>query len=161
VFQSRLGFDVDDAEFNRCLDVNLTGMWRMARAAVPCLKGRGGRIVNIASVGGRRGTDFGPAYCASKAGVISLTQSLALALGAEGITVNAVCPGGVATEMMDHMGRLMAAAPTTNAQQFPAPVLPGELTAEDIGHAVVFFASDLARKITRQALNVDGGIMMN
>ena len=102
VFQSDLGLGLDGDGFNRCLDVNLTGIWRVTREVVPHLRLRGGgRVINIASTGGRRGIGFAPAYCASKAGVINLTQSLASALGADGINVNAVCPGAISTAMRE------------------------------------------------------------
>jgi NAD(P)-dependent dehydrogenase (short-subunit alcohol dehydrogenase family) len=159
VFQSRLGFEQEDQDFNRCLDINLTGMWRMARALAPHFKAQGaGKIINIASVGGRLGVDFAPAYCASKAGVINLTQSLAAALAADNINVNTVCPGAVSTAMQDEIKALRDAVAREDNR---APPLTGPLTEQDIGHAVVFFASDYARTITGQALNVDCGYLMN
>lgn len=162
IFQSRIGFDQSDEDFNRCLDVNLTGMWRMARALVPHFKSNGGgRIINVSSVGGRLASDFAAGYCASKAGVISLTQSLAMSLGADNINVNTVCPGAVATAMQDEIKSLRGQLVVeSNKQSFSAP-LATPLTANDIGHAVVFFASDCARSITGQALNVDCGYLMN
>jgi NAD(P)-dependent dehydrogenase (short-subunit alcohol dehydrogenase family) len=162
VFQRRLGFELDDEDFNRCIDVNLTGIWRMTQALVPHLKSRGrGKIINISSTGGRRGIDFASAYCAAKAGVISLTQSLASALGGDGINVNAVCPGAVSTAMREEIRTLGAKVTADSAGGGPSYALRGPLTAEDIGHAVVFFASDQARNITGQALNVDCGFLMN
>jgi meso-butanediol dehydrogenase/(S,S)-butanediol dehydrogenase/diacetyl reductase len=160
VFQKQLGLDEDDADFNRCLDINLTGIWRMVRAVVPHLKAqRGGRIINIASVGGRRGVEFAPAYCASKAAVINLTQSLAAALGADNITVNTVCPGSIDTAMQEEIKALREAAGVRHTLE--SRPLAGPLTAEDIGYAVVFFASEAARNITGQALNVDCGSIMS
>ena len=160
VFQSQLDLDQDAADFNRCLDINLTGVWRMVRAVVPHLKTqRFGRIINIASVGGRQGVDFAPAYCASKAGVINLTQSLAASLGAHNINVNTVCPGSISTAMQDEIKQLRAAEGVEH--KFASPPLAGPLTAEDIGRAVVFFASAYATRITGQALNVDCGSLMN
>lgn len=161
-FQTRLGLELGEDDFNRCLDTNVTGMWRMVRAMVPHFRAQGaGKIVNIASVGGRRGVDFAPAYCASKAAVINLTQSLAAALGADNINVNTVCPGSISTAMQDEIKPLRARLGTEGNRELPALPLAGPLTVEDIGHAVVFFASDYAKNITGQALNVDCGYLMN
>lgn len=161
IFQKHLGFEQDEVDFNHCLDINLTGVWRMVRAIVPHFQVRGaGRIINISSEGGRRGVGFAPGYCASKAAVINLTQSLALALGADRINVNAVCPGAVPTSMQDEIKGALGPAATARPSDL-VPALPGPLTAEDIGRAVVFFASGYARNITGQALNVDCGRWMN
>jgi NAD(P)-dependent dehydrogenase (short-subunit alcohol dehydrogenase family) len=162
IFQRRLGFELDDRDFNRCLDINLTGVWRMVNAVLPHFKTAGrGKVVNIASTGARQGVDFAAAYCASKAGVVNLTQSLALALGVAEVNVNAVCPGFVGTAMQDEIATLRRNVGDTDGRRFLSPVLPGPLSAEDIGLAVVFLASDWARNITGQALNVDSGCAMN
>jgi NAD(P)-dependent dehydrogenase (short-subunit alcohol dehydrogenase family) len=160
IFQNDLGLALRDADFNHCLDVNLTGMWRMTQALVPHLRAHGGgKIINVASVGGRLGIGFAPAYCASKAGVINLSQSLASLLGPDNINVNTVCPGVVSTAMQENIKALRARS-GENAPVRPT-ALTGPVTPQDIGYAIVFFASDLARKITGQALNVDGGCLMN
>jgi NAD(P)-dependent dehydrogenase (short-subunit alcohol dehydrogenase family) len=162
VFQRRLGLKTDGEDFDRCLDINITGIWRMSLALVPHFRAHGsGRIVNIASVGGRHGVDFAPAYCASKAGVINLTQSLALALGPDNITVNAVCPGAVGTAMQDQIRAALSAERVATRGRELRPALAGPLTAADIGYAVTFFASEWAKSITGQALNVDCGELMN
>jgi NAD(P)-dependent dehydrogenase (short-subunit alcohol dehydrogenase family) len=164
VFQRRLGMELEDADFNRCLDINLTGIWRMTQALVPHLIARGcGRIINIASIAGRRGLDIAPAYCASKAAVINLTQSLAATLGPHQITVNAVCPGEVSgTAMQENIRALIVGTAFESRLHMQPPPLPlqGPLTAEDVAHAVVFFASDHAKNITGQALNIDRGEIM-
>ena len=161
VFQSQLGLELNEAGFGRCMDINVTGTWRMVRALVPHFRAHGGgRIVNIASVGGHRAVGFAPAYCASKAAVVNLTQSLALALGSDNINVNAVCPGAVATAMQDEIKAALTAHSGAAPGELTLP-LAGPLTAADIGHAVVFFASDYARNITGQALNVDRGEVMS
>lgn len=164
VFQRRLGLELQDEDFNRCLDVNLTGIWRLSQQLTPHFKNRGGgKIINIASISGRRGLDWASAYSASKAAVINLTQSLATALGPHGVNVNAICPGGVATAMQEDIKSLVINSEFESRLRDPPPRIPltGPLTAEDIGHAVVFFASGYARSITGQALNVDGGEVMN
>lgn len=145
--------------FSRCFDVNLFGAWRMSQAVVPHFRTRGrGTIVNIASINGRKPWADTPAYSASKAALINLTQSQALQLGKDNITVNAVCPGGVMTAMADSFANDL---PTMSEQLIRARALHRPLLPEDIGHAVVFLASPQAKNITGQALNVDGGTVMS
>jgi NAD(P)-dependent dehydrogenase (short-subunit alcohol dehydrogenase family) len=161
IFQKRLGLEVEDDDFNRCLDVNTTGVWRMVRASVPYLrKWPTASIINVASNGGRQAVDFAPAYCASKAAVVSLTQSLAMLLGKDGIRVNAVCPGRVATDLVLTIAALRAQAGEDGNPRVREPVLAGELTAEDVGYSVAFLASDLSRNITSQSLIVDRGYVI-
>ena len=145
--------------FARCFDVNLFGIWRVSQALMPHFKTRGGgRIVNIASINGRKPWAETPAYSASKAAVINLTQSMAMTLGEANINVNSVCPGGILTAMADAFTRDREAF----QQEMIRPrALKRPLSVEDIAHAVVFFASPRARNITGQALNVDGGSVMN
>ncbi len=146
-------------QFNRCLDVNLLGVWRMAQALIPHFKAHGsGKIVNIASINGRKPWVDTPGYSASKAAVINLTQALAMKHGADNINVNAVCPGGVMTAMADLFTRDRQAMEDELIQ---ARLLKRPLLAEDIGHAVVFLASPQARSITGQAINVDGGTVLS
>jgi NAD(P)-dependent dehydrogenase (short-subunit alcohol dehydrogenase family) len=148
-----------EQHFNRCLDVNLIGVWRMTQAIVPHFKAHGrGKIVNIASINGRKPWVDTPAYSASKAAVINLTQSLAAQLGAHNINVNAVCPGGVLTAMADQFTDDRA---ELLRKMIDTRLLKRELFAEDIGRAVVFFASAHAACITGQALNVDLGAIMS
>jgi NAD(P)-dependent dehydrogenase (short-subunit alcohol dehydrogenase family) len=152
--------EVSRAEhFEHCLQVNLIGVWRVTQSLLPHFKARGGgKIVNIASVNGRKAWADTPAYSASKAGVINLTQSLATTLGPYNINVNAVCPGGVITAMAEQFNPDRAAmqAMLITPRPLKRPLLP-----EDVGQAVVFFASEHARNITGQALNVDCGEQMN
>ena len=158
-------------DWDACYAVNLKGIWIMSRALVPHFKENGGgKIINIASIAGRRGTAGLAHYCASKAGAISLTQSLARDLGSSNINVNAVCPGLLWTDMWRHLEAAIGrdAAPEVVErrrvfERFIAENCPlrREQTPEDIGRAVVFFASDDARNISGQSLNVDGGIEIN
>jgi meso-butanediol dehydrogenase/(S,S)-butanediol dehydrogenase/diacetyl reductase len=94
---------ISEAEWDRVLDVNLKGTWMVARACAERMiaSGRRGRIVNVSSQAGKRGFPMLGAYCAAKAGVILLTQVLAQELGPAGITVNAVCPGTVDTDLLN------------------------------------------------------------
>ena len=135
------------------------------------MAGRGsGRIVNMASIAGKRGGANLADYCASKAAVIALTQSAAAALGPQGVTVNAVCPGLVWTPMWEATGSWVAAntpalaeAGASNHDAFMATVkastpLQRPTGVDDIAAAVRFLLSADASLITGQAMNVDGGI---
>ena len=171
VLQDRINDDVTGEDFDLCYQVNLKGIWNMTHALTPHLRERGsGRIVNIASIAGRRGGFGLPAYSASKAGAISLTQSLASGLARHGVTVNAVCPGLLWTPMWRKIEGMIRKSDDPGVVDeraaFEAYIkdrcpLGREQTPEDIGAAVVFLVSDGARNITGQSLNVDGGIEMN
>jgi meso-butanediol dehydrogenase/(S,S)-butanediol dehydrogenase/diacetyl reductase len=155
----RLGQASTVDQFKRCFDVNLYGAWRMTQALVPHFKANGsGKIINIASINGRKPWAETPAYSASKAALINLTQSLATTLGPDRINVNAVCPGGVMTRMAE---RFTQDRSTLAEDIIRSRTLKRALEPKDIGCAVVFFASARARNITGQALNVDGGTVMN
>jgi meso-butanediol dehydrogenase/(S,S)-butanediol dehydrogenase/diacetyl reductase len=94
--------DLDPEVWNQIISVNLTGPFLLMRAAIPhMMEGGGGSIINIASVGGKRCLPGMPAYCSSKAGLIMLTQQAALDYGTHKIRVNAVCPGGIKTAMVE------------------------------------------------------------
>ena len=171
VISDGMGDEQSEADFDRCYQVNCKGIWHMSTAALPRFQERGGgKIVNIASIAGRQGGHGLAAYCASKAAAISLTQSLATGFGRFNVNVNAVCPGLLWTEMWRKLEGLIrrtevreevderAAFDAFLAERCP---LRREQTPEDIGNAVAFLASEKARNITGQALNVDGGIEMN
>jgi len=171
VVQDHVGDEVGGDDFDRCYRVNLRGIWNVSSALVPHFREHGGgKIVNIASIAGRRGDNALAPYSASKAGALSLTQSMAFSLGPDGINVNAVCPGLLWTPMwekIEGMARrdtdpdVVAERAAFDAYIQASCPLRREQTPEDIGHAVVFLVSDEARNITGQALNVDGGIQMN
>jgi NAD(P)-dependent dehydrogenase (short-subunit alcohol dehydrogenase family) len=155
----KIGEDSTVEQFNQCLDVNLLGVWRMTLALVPHFKAHGtGKIVNVASINGRRPWVDTPGYSASKAAVINLTQCLAMQLGAANVNVNAVCPGGVMTALAE---AFTSDQPDLEREIIESRLLKRPLLPEDIGHAVVFFASSRARSITGQALNVDGGTVLS
>ena len=143
---------MSDEEWQSVIDVNLTGGFNCIRAVAPAMRANSyGRIVNIASINGLRGK-FGQAnYSASKAGLIALTKTAARELGPTGITVNAVAPGMVLTEMT--MG--LDAGIRAKAQQ--EALLPKLPDATDVVAAVLFLLSDGARSITGQVLQVDAG----
>ncbi len=131
---------------------------------------RSGRIVNIASIAGREGRPGLPHYSASKAAVISLTQSTALEFAPLNIRVNAICPGLLWTSMWEEVGsrytennsvyKGMSARQVFDAMVEEKIPLKKEQTPEDIADAVCFFVSDESRNITGQTLNVDGGFFM-
>jgi len=125
-----------------------------------------GKIVNLSSISGRRGRPLSTHYAASKAAIINITQSAALALAPYHINVNAVCPGIVPTPMWDRIdedrGQLFGAKPGEAMTAFIQTVpLKRAATAEDVAGAVAFFCSSDSDYITGQALNVDGGYEMN
>jgi len=143
---------MSDEEWDLVLAINLKGAFNLIRAMGPQMRDAGfGRIVNITSINGLRGK-FGQAnYCAAKAGLIGLTKTAARELGPKGITVNAVAPGMVLTQMA-------AALPAQVRQTALDEAVLGRLTEpEDIANAVLFFLSDAARNITGQVLQVDAG----
>lgn len=170
VVQTQSDGEIGPEDFDRCYQVNLVGIWNMSSALLPHFRQQGGgRLVNIASIAGRRGGMLTP-YSASKAAAISLTQSQAAALGPENINANAVCPGLVWTPMWEQLEGMFSRSADPEVvgeratfDRFLETSCPlrREQTPEDVGHAVVFLASEAARNITGQALNVDGGIQMN
>lgn len=143
---------MSDEEWGTVLDVNLTGAFHMIRAAAPGMTAAGyGRIVNLSSINGLRGKFGQGNYAASKAGLIGLTKSAARELGPKGITVNAVAPGMVLTEMA-------LATPEEVRTRAQAETALGRLAEPgDIAHAVLFLLSDYARMITGEVLRVDAG----
>ncbi len=148
--------DPDDPLWPAIIAANLHGPWYCCTAAAPKLPDRTGRIVNISSVLGLRGVPDQPAYCAAKHGVIGLTRSLALALAPRGITVNAVCPGWVDTEMAHTRFRDLG---ITAAQAAAGVPLGCIATPQDVAEVVAFLLSPAASHITGHALPVDGGGM--
>ena len=169
VMQRNLNDKVTAADFDLCHEVNVKGLWSVTRALTPQLKQQGGKVINIASVAGRCGHELASAYCASKAAVISLTQSMAAELGPHNINVNAVCPGNVWTPLWEDISEKLkeenGQSDINEQNKFASfeATIPLRRSAEpcDIGHAVVFFASPQARNITGQSLNVDGGGVMS
>jgi NAD(P)-dependent dehydrogenase (short-subunit alcohol dehydrogenase family) len=144
----------DDALWRAILATNLTGTYLCSRAAIPHLPDGSGRIVNIASILGLRGAADQSAYTAAKHGVVGLTRALALALGPRGITVNALCPGWVATDMAAARYRALGITEREAAAMAP---LARVASPEDIAAAVLFLLSPAARHITGQAIPIDGG----
>jgi NAD(P)-dependent dehydrogenase (short-subunit alcohol dehydrogenase family) len=150
---ARGGAEFDIATFRKVVEVNLTGTMRMCVAARPKFARAGGAIVNTASMLSFFGGPLVPAYTASKGGVAQLTKSLAVAWAPEGIRVNAVAPGWIATEMT----RGLVEDDTRSAGILARTPLKRWGEPADIGGTVVFLCSAAARFVTGAVLPVDGG----
>jgi len=152
----RRGAEHDVAVFEEVLAINLTGTMRACTLARGKLKAAGGAIVNIASVLSFVGGGLVPGYAASKGGVAQLTKSLAIAYAAEGIRVNALAPGWVATPFT----QALREDPQRNAAILARTPLGRWAQPEDIAGAAVFLCSPAARFITGAVLPVDGGYLI-
>jgi 3-oxoacyl-[acyl-carrier protein] reductase len=144
-----------DDEWSSVLDTNLGSVYRLSKACVRgMMKAKRGRIINIGSVVASTGNPGQSNYCAAKAGMIGFTRSLARELGARGITVNAVAPGFIDTDMT-------RALPADQREALIKQIPAGRLGApEDVAATVVFLASPQASYITGETLHVNGGMHM-
>lgn len=144
-----------DEDWQSVLDVNLTAAFKLIRnASRGMMKRRTGRVINITSVVGVMGNPGQANYCASKAGIIGMSKSIAQELAGRGITVNCIAPGFIKTAMTDALNEDQQSRITSNipAARFGLPA--------DIAAATVFLASDEASYITGQTLHVNGGLLM-
>ncbi len=145
--------DLTEAEWDRVVDVNLKGAFLCARAVLPTMMAQHwGRIINISSIAGQTGGRLGAHYAAAKAGLLGLTKFLARELAPWGITVNAVAPSGIPTDLLSRAGvdpAVLAERPVGRAG-----------TPEEVAAAVVFLASDAAAYITGQTISLNGGLWM-
>ncbi|WP_407333497.1 L-iditol 2-dehydrogenase [Enterovibrio sp. 27052020O] len=160
--------EATEAQFDKLFDVNVKAMFFLMQdvANVMVEAGNGGKIINMASQAGRRGEALVAHYCATKAAVISYTQSAALALAEHGITVNGISPGVVDTPMWDNVDALFAKY--ENRQLGEKKKLVGEEVPlgrmgvpNDIAGMALFLASPISDYITAQTYNVDGGNVMS
>ncbi len=153
VTRDNLVMRMKEDQWDLVLDINLKGTFLFTRAAAkPLMKGRRGRIINIASVSGMMGNAGQANYSASKAGVIGLTRTVARELAGRNITVNAVAPGFIATEMAAKLGE-------ETLDQIKRETPLGRLGhPQDVADAVLFLASEAAEFITGHVLVVDGGL---
>ena len=155
ITRDNLIMKMSEEEFQDVIQTNLAGVFNGIKFVTrPMMKQRQGHIINMASVSGIIGNMGQANYSASKAGVIGLTKATAKELSSRGITVNAVAPGFIATEMTD---KLSDAVKEEACKTIPLGAFG---TVEDVAEAVVFLASDRAKYITGQVLCVDGGIAM-
>ena len=164
--------ELTEGDWDRSYTANLKTTIFMCKAVVPHMRTqKDGKIVNISSVGGRHGGTERLPYSTFKSGVIILTQGLARQVARDNINVNCVCPGIIYTAIHEELAKIrMRTNPQLKEAKDPREVflrltrgvpLGREQTPQDIGRAVVFFASEDARNITGQSLNVDGGTVMN
>ena len=161
-------WEIDDREWYEVVDINLNAIYLMTSRVLRTMVSANtpGRIISISSAAGRMGLPQYGAYCATKWGVIGLTQMLAIETAPHKITVNCIAPGSVDTDMMDGTFSHMATRFKTEARAMKQAVvrsiaLGRQGAPKDIADAVAFFASDEASWITGQTLNVTGGTPMN
>ncbi len=143
-----------DELWNRMLAVNLSSVFFLSQAAMPHLLESGGNIVNMASTAGLEGQAYNSIYCATKAGVVMLSKSMALEFSGRGVRVNAVCPGGVNTPLLRATRMPEGADPNLFAKLMPLVPL-GEVS--EIATLVAYLASEEARYVTGVAFPIDGG----
>jgi NAD(P)-dependent dehydrogenase (short-subunit alcohol dehydrogenase family) len=148
--------DFDVKDFQRVIDINLTGTFRTCKAALPHLLESGGNIVNTASTAGEKGLPYGGAYCASKGGVLALTRSIAVEFGDRGVRANCVCPGSIVTAM-------------TSSSLFPDDIdiqkllrhnsMRGPDGPEVVASVIAMLASDDGRHINGEQIRMDGAAL--
>lgn len=156
--------EIEEANWQRVIDIDLTGVFLCCKAAAPFLRRSGrGRVVTISSDAGKIGVPMLSSYCAAKFGVIGFSKAIAGELAPHGVTVNCVCPGGVtATQMGEQVLSWLSAKTGKSRDELLAQrarnVPLGRMqTTEDVVSGVIFLISDAGSYITGEALNIDGG----
>jgi len=166
VAESELFVKSNEEMWTKHLNTNLGGTFRCTHAALPGMLERGwGRVINIASIAGKTGAPYVSAYAASKHGVLGLTRSVALEVAQQGVTINAICPGYVDTEMTSRGIENIATRTGKSAKQALAAIKRMSpqnrmVTAEEVAALAVLLASEEGRGINGQAINVDGGTVL-
>jgi meso-butanediol dehydrogenase/(S,S)-butanediol dehydrogenase/diacetyl reductase len=151
--------EIDEREWGRTIAVNLTGVFHTTKAALPhLLAHRFANIVNVASIAGLRGQAYCSAYCASKAGLINFTRSIAVEFATRNLRANCVAPAGIQTDLISHFVPRQDFEPQLVA--YYSPPKPGKLwKAEEMARAIAYLASDEARMINGAVLVCDGGTL--
>ncbi|XVN43158.1 MAG: 3-oxoacyl-ACP reductase FabG [Candidatus Rickettsia vulgarisii] len=150
-----LAIKMSNEDFNKVIDINLKASFILNREAIKkMIRERYGRIINVSSVVAVSGNPGQANYCASKAGLIGMTKSLAIEVANRGVTINAVAPGFIKSNMTD---KLNDAQKEAIMQKIPVRALGNP---EDIANAIAFLASDQASYITGQTIHVNGGMLM-
>jgi NAD(P)-dependent dehydrogenase (short-subunit alcohol dehydrogenase family) len=166
IYQSKTFLDYAPEDFQRLLDVNLFGVINLMQAALPRMQSRGcGRIVNIASTAGKWGSRNQSAYNISKHAVVGLTRCVALEAAATGVTVNAICPGFIQTDMVENLKRGYAAIGGADGDAVVKAALARipmgrVLEPAEVAALAVYLGSPESAGMTGQSLLIDGGMLL-
>ena len=166
IAESATFVNTSDDMWQRHIAINLSGTFYCTRAVLPAMLERGwGRIINIASIAAKTGAPYVAAYTASKHGVLGLTRSLAMEVAARGITVNAICPGYVDTEMTSRGVERITAKTGRSAEEALEALKKMSpqnrlVTSEEVAAVALLLASDEGRGINGQGINIDGGTVL-
>jgi NAD(P)-dependent dehydrogenase (short-subunit alcohol dehydrogenase family) len=158
IYEPARAEDTSDDSWRRTLHINLDVAFFLSRASLPALRSSQGVIINIASDWGLFGGRQAVAYCASKGGLVLMTKAMALDHAAEGVRVNAICPGDVDTPMLHAEGASRGLDPAAALREAGESVPTGRVTRPDeVAALALFLASGAARQITGAAIPIDGG----
>ncbi len=167
IYAAAPALDIDDQHWDSVMAINARAVFFASQAVLPhMLAAKRGVIVNLASMAGKLGSTTSLVYAASKSAVISITRSLALTFAADGIRVNAVCPGFVQTDMWrqveEGVSRVLGTSPEELNRQRLAQIPVGRWEQpEDVARVVGFLASSKSGYVTGEAINVSGGLVMH
>jgi 3-oxoacyl-[acyl-carrier protein] reductase len=148
--------ELDETVWRRVLEIKLTGAFLLSKRVVPIMIAqRWGRIINLSSIAGKRGSPNTAAYCAANFGIQGFTQALAMEVAGRGVTVNAICPGTIDTARMDVLGR-----GETWQRHLDRIPMGRAASDEEIAGLITFLCSPAAAFMTGQSINIDGGVVM-